>query len=385
MWLYRALYFLHFGAGNMITPFLSLYYAKLGLTGTQMGIIWAAGPLLTVIFQPIWGLWSDAVGRRRIFLLLLAMSTLGSLLYLLANQFWQLLLVAVILAIFRSPIGTILDSFVLAQLEHHGGRAEYGKSRLWGAVGWSIFTAVAGRIIDAFGFAVMFILNSLGHFTSLLVGTRVKESRKQQLTQKVEYRGLVELLRNRQMSLLLLSVLLLQMAASSMYSFFSIYLDTIGAPSSMIGTAYFLEGLSEIPIFFLSSWFIRRMGAKWGIAVGALAYSVRLLAYSFIEIPVFALIFQLLHGLSFSLFFASAVNYVDTLVPAHMRTTGQALLGATYWGLGSILGNSFAGVLYDRFGVMSLFRVVGIIALVSCGLVVLFVKNIPSDQAVQEA
>lgn len=382
MLLYRALYFLYYGAGAMLTPFLSLYYAEQGLTGTQMGIIWAAGPLVTVVFQPLWGLWSDAVGKRRIFLLLLAVSAFGSLLYLPANQFWHLLLIAVILAIFRSPVGTILDSFVLENLEHHGGRTEYGKSRMWGAVGWSIFSALTGRIIDLAGLAAMFVLNCIGNLATLAVGTRVRDSQ-QLLTQKVEYQKLVELLRNRHMSILLFSVLLLQLAASSMYSFFSIYLDTIGAPSSMIGTAYFLEGLSEIPVFFLSGWFIRRMGAKWGVATGALAYGVRLLAYSAIKTPVFALAFQLLHGLSFSLFFASAVNYVDYLVPTHMRTTGQAVLGATYWGIGSILGNTLSGLLYDTLGVTSLFRVSGMIALVSCSIVVLLVRNIESKQAVE--
>ncbi len=379
MWIYRGMYFWFYGAGAMITPFLSLYLRSRGLSGGELGMIWAVGPLVTVLTQPLWGLISDAKGRRPVFLVLLAASSLVALLYLPAFSFWHFLLVAILVALFRSPVGAILDSFVLEYLEEHRERAEYGKARLWGAVGWSSLSYVAGKLVGLFGLPIMFVLNCLGYGVTFGLGTRVREAKSMEM-KRLEFAQLGVLLRDRRLILFLLCILLLQVATSSMLSFFSIYLDTIGASASLIGTAFLLEGLSEIPIFFLSGWFISRVGAKWGVVVGATAYTIRMLAYSLIRVPEVALVFQLLHGLSFSLFFASAVNYVDSLVPKNLRTTGQSLLSATYWGIGAILGNSLAGWLFDAVGVFHLFRVGSLIAVIAAGAMVVAIDPKPSPE-----
>lgn len=374
VWVYKGLYFLFFGTGAMMTPFLSLYLRNKGLTGTQLGILWAVGPLVTVLSQPVWGLISDLKGRRPVFLSLLAVNTVLALLYLPASQFWHFLAVSVVLAVFRSPVGAILDSFVLEYLEVYGSRAEYGKARLWGSVGWSSLSYMAGRVVGILGLPVIFFLNSLGTLVTLVLATRVRELQPAQ-PRRLEFRQLGVLLKNQRLVVFLLCILLLQVGTSPMLSFFPIYLDTIGAPSSLIGTAFLLEGLSEIPIFFISGWFISRVGPKWGIVVGASAYAVRMMGYSVTRVPQLALVFQLLHGLSFSLFFASSVNYVDSMVPRRLRTTGQTLLWATYWGIGAIAGNILAGWLFDAVGIYSLFRVGSLIALTSAALVVLVVDS----------
>ena len=378
MWVYRALNFWVFGAGAVMSPFLSVYLRNQGLSGTELGMIWAVGPLITVLTQPIWGLVSDAKGRKKILVFALGISVGMVLLYLPASVFWHFLVLAILMALFRSPVVPITDSLVLEQLELRDRKADYGKVRLWGALGWSSLSYVGGRAIAAFGLPIMFVLNSLGNFFTLLLGTRVEEV-KQEGAQKrsVDFSQVKALIGDRRLVLFLLCILLLQSASSPVFSFLSIYLDNIGASATMIGTATLLEGLSEIPLFLLSGWFIRRIGAKWGVVIGAAAYGLRMLGYSLVRVPELALAFQLLHGLSFSLMYASAVNYVDSLCPTNLRTTGQSMLGAVYWGLGSIIGNTVGGRLVDRIGIFSMFQLGSGLAFITALLMIVLIDGSP--------
>jgi PPP family 3-phenylpropionic acid transporter len=69
------------------------------------------------------------------------------------------------------------------------------------------------------------------------------------------------------------------------------------------------------------------------------------------------------HGLSFSLFLVSGVEYVNRQAPREWRATGQTLFSAAYFGAGGIVGNTWAGYLFDRLGVQGMFRVNGFIVL----------------------
>jgi MFS family permease len=60
-----------------------------------------------------------------------------------------------------------------------------------------------------------------------------------------------------------------------------------------------------------------------------------------------ALPIEVLHGISWSLFWVICVEWINKLVDANWLATGQSLLYAAYYGAGAILGNYWAGFLSD--------------------------------------
>ena len=72
-----------------------------------------------------------------------------------------------------------------------------------------------------------------------------------------------------------------------------------------------------------------------------------MLLYSVIKDPHAAIFIELLHGISWSLFWVVCVEYVNMLVKEDWRATGQSLLYAAYFGTGAIAGNFWTGYLYD--------------------------------------
>jgi PPP family 3-phenylpropionic acid transporter len=100
-----------------------------------------------------------------------------------------------------------------------------------------------------------------------------------------------------------------------------------------------------------------------------------MLLYSMISDPHAALFIEMLHGISWSLFWVVCVEYVNSLVREDWRATGQSLLYAAYFGVGAIAGNFWTGYLYDtHMKVSGIFLLnAGIVSVV--GLLMLFLMR----------
>jgi PPP family 3-phenylpropionic acid transporter len=122
----------------------------------------------------------------------------------------------------------------------------------------------------------------------------------------------------------------------------------IGASATVVGYGLSFQGLCELPLFFFSAIIIQRLGIKTTLLVTLAATTLRLFLYSWVNNPQWAIAIELLHGISWSLFWVVCVESVNSLVPAQWRATGQSILYAVYFGAGQIAGNFWTGWLYDQ-------------------------------------
>jgi MFS family permease len=88
-----------------------------------------------------------------------------------------------------------------------------------------------------------------------------------------------------------------------------------------------------------------------------LIFILRWLLYSLIDVPVWALLVQLLHGLSYAAFLVGGVTFVSERTPAGLSATAQAIFNSVTFGLASITGSMIGGYLYDTVGTKGLFRI----------------------------
>lgn len=154
-------------------------------------------------------------------------------------------------------------------------------------------------------------------------------------------------LANKQLIFLLLAVLLISIGATTIWNFYSIYMKENGASASLVGYGLSFQGLCELPFFYFSARIILKFGLRATLMVTVVATALRLFLYSVTGNPKLAILIELLHGISWSLFWVVCVEYVNLLVPEDWRATGQSLLYAAYFGAGAILGNLWTGFLYD--------------------------------------
>jgi MFS transporter, PPP family, 3-phenylpropionic acid transporter len=155
-----SLYYLaYWGAVAVYMPFTNLYFASLGLRGSQLGLISALLPLMTLTVAPLLSAMADWRGRR-VRVLTLALIGLGLALALLAipRSFLPLALGMALVALFRSPASPIGDSLVARMAARH--RLDFGAMRLWGSLSFAMVALACGALWQRVGFAAMF--GSLG-------------------------------------------------------------------------------------------------------------------------------------------------------------------------------------------------------------------------------
>ena len=70
---------------GIVMPLLPSYIRELGATGLEVGALVASYSLMQFLFAPVWGAWSDRVGRRPVLLVSLAGSTVSYAMFALAS------------------------------------------------------------------------------------------------------------------------------------------------------------------------------------------------------------------------------------------------------------------------------------------------------------
>jgi PPP family 3-phenylpropionic acid transporter len=170
--------------------------------------------------------------------------------------------------------------------------------------------------------------------------------------------------------------------ATTIWNFYSLYMKENGASASLVGYGLSFQGLCELPLFYFSARIILRLGLKTTLVITVIATALRMLLYSVIKNPAAALPVEVLHGISWSLFWVVCVEYVNKLVDKKWLATGQSLLYAAYFGAGAIAGNYWTGYLYDSNMKLSAIFLLnaGIVAAVAV-LLVLFMKKVKEKEA----
>ncbi|HEY5573219.1 MAG TPA: MFS transporter, partial [Anaerolineales bacterium] len=101
------------------------------------------------------------------------------------------------------------------------------------------------------------------------------------------------------------------------------------------------------------------------LKISFLAYALRWLLLSLISTPLWALLTQLLHGLSFAAFLVGGVTYIYELAPEGLNTTAQSIFNSVSFGLASIAGSLLGGYFYDSLGMPPMFRFISLIAIIA--------------------
>jgi len=354
------LYLLYYCSVAAWSPFFNIYLRQIGQTGLQIGVLGSVRPLAMLFSQPLWGLAADVWGRRRTLLLAAGASAILVLGFALGRGFGFLLAWNVVFSLFLNPIIPLNDSLTLDYLEDKP-HLSYGQIRWWGAAGWGLMALAMGRLLMGRDLRLIFVAGGTLMALYCLLVWRGSRRERAGISLKRGWSGARDLLRNRQLMLFLALVAMLQVGVSSIYTFYGIYMTEMGASSQLIGLAYTFQGLSETPMYLFAGAIIARLGSRRVIPAVCAFYALRVFLYAAIRHPTGALFVELMHGLTFSLYLTSAIDYVNSQVPAQFRATGQSIFWAAGSGVGSILGGAWAGYLYDQMGVRGMFRLNGVL------------------------
>ena len=352
----KAVYALYYGALACLVPYMTLYYQQKGLNSVQIGVLASIIPLITLASSPFWSAVGDATRRHRAVLLLTIAGLWAAVLLLyLVSGFPAMLAAVVLYAVFVGPIAPLVDNAVMALLGER--RAQYGRVRVWGAVGWGGASLLLGPLLQRAGLGWAFY-----GFLFFMALCFVAASRLPMAVPaaRAAYRaGLGRLLGNGRFLLLLFVALIYGVCLGAVLSYQFLFLAELGASRTLMSLTMVAATLSEMPFWFLSGPLIARFGPNKLIAFGLLMGVVRLFALAVMGTPWLALPISLLHGPSFAVLWAAGVADADTAAPAGLGATAQGLFSGALNGLGSAVGGFFGGLAWGAIGFASLFLILG--------------------------
>lgn len=359
-------YFVYFAAGGLLFPFLPLFYELNGQSKETIGILTALPTVMTIIAGPLWASIADHFHlHRRLLPLVMSGVILPVLLFPRAGTFALLAVLVLLYGLFNTPIIPLADNAVLEMLGEQ--RTQYGKLRIWGAIGFGLSAWIGGVLATRWSINAIFlcypIMMGIGAFaaTKLPAPTLVP----------ADWSGLRNMLTDRRLVSFLLTLLLVGASYSILNNYFILYVRQLGGSAELFGLSVAVAGVSELPVFFFSAWFLRRYGAPTLLMIAFACFALRAFAYAAMPSSAWVIPVQLLHGLTFSAMWAASVPYLRQITPPGWGATAQSMLGAVLFGLSATIGSLLGGVLYNRIGPVAMFQVAGVLALAGLAVFVL--------------
>jgi len=377
----RILYFLVFCCTAAWLPIFADYCKERGLSGIKTGIILSITPFMMFLVQPFYGMLADRLGYKKTLLFSSLLASACYIFYLFEGGFAYLFMITVFMALFYNTLQPVLDSLSL-RLVKENPAFSYGTLRIAGAAGWAFTGIINGQLIDAMNTTVIFAVSAVSMLlTFIFAFTLQKDHDSSTKPGKVaapeqSFKNVKDVFNNKTLIFLLLCVFLISAGTTTIWNFYSTYMKENGASASLVGYGLSLQGLCELPLFYFSARIIARFGIKTTLLITVFAAAVRMLLYSLVKNPYAALPIEILHGISWSLFWVVCVEYVNLLVREDWRVTGQSLLYAAYYGIGAIVGNFWTGYLRDtNMRVAEIFLLNAGIATAVALLIWLFMRN----------
>jgi PPP family 3-phenylpropionic acid transporter len=355
-------YLFYFAALSFLAPFFILYFQEMGFNGTQIGILASSIPLVIMVGAPFWTGLADAKNRHK---LVMSGTLVGvvivSAIIPLFKDFLPVLILSILSAFFASPVISLADSATMSILGNE--KDLYGRVRLGGTIGWGLTALIAGYVIQTYGPRWVFWGYALIMVCVWFITRRFT------YPQRVENQStggdLRSMVFNHSWIVFLILSFLAGIGLTTFNSFLSPYLQELGISQTFMGIALTISTISELPVLFYSNYFLRRFGAYQLVLLAIAITGIRLVLYAAFNSIVGILVFQLLNGLTFPLFWVAAVSYANEISPEGMKATGQGLLGAVVSGIGAAIGGMLCGLLIGNAGGYAMFLSIGITLLAS--------------------
>ncbi|GED33609.1 MFS transporter [Brevibacillus centrosporus] len=381
-----ALYlFIYYGFGAF-SPLITQYYKSIHLTGTQIGMISAVAPVVSIVAQPMWGMICDRFQIRKAVLLgtLLASGLVG-LLFTAVSTYAFVFLLYILLSFFQSAIIPVSDSLTLNYTKKH--QLQFGDIRMWGAVGFALAAFVTGLFVERWGPSVLFISYCLALITALLFLMRLpgEVTESSRFTVSI-FKGMKQLLRIPRFLLFLLASFCMFGAVNANNIWFSLYYQEIGGTVAGVGLAFLLFAGSEAPFMKLAGYFVRRWGIETTLLGAAIFSAIRWFWYSSAPSTTAVLLIFFIQGVSVGFYLATAAQFVRENTPASLQVTALAVFFSVGSGLGTMLCNLLAGWIKDEFSTLAIYLFFGVVT--TLGILPLLVirfgpwKRVEQDEGV---
>lgn len=337
------------------TPYIALFFAEHGLSGSQMGVILAAPMLARAFTGPAVAVWADGFVLRRtplIALGLVAMAFYG--LAAVVRGFWPWLLIWFCASTAYAGLQPLCDVIALKRARAEG--FNFAWSRSLGSMAFVVASFGCGALLPITGTTTVVVWTAAAAALAALAATALpSEPVRDDPTvapprKRDRWAGAGRLLLDRRFMLAVLSVGCVLAGQAFYYGFSTLIWRRQGISENVIGALWATGVVAEIVFMWMAGRVARRVGPAALLGLGAAMATVRWTIYAFTPpLPVLFL-FQTFHAGSFAMAWIASLRLVERLAPPSSVSAAQMLGNAVPLGLMIGLATLASGPLFDAFG-----------------------------------
>jgi nucleoside transporter len=326
---------------------------QLHFSGKEIGLAAGTTALGAILSPFLVGLMADEwFATQR---LLFALHGIGGILLWVASRqttFVPMYLILLIYSLCYMPTMALTNSLAFRQMKDP--KQDFGSIRVLGTAGWIAAglligflrvepTAVPIQLAGAASILMALYCLTLPHTPPLRSSAgRFKLS-------NIFPAEAFHLFKDRNFSVFALASFLICIPLQFYYAFTNPFLNEIGvqnAAGKMTGGQ-----MSELLFMVTLPWFFRRLGVKYTLSLGMLAWVLRYLMFGFGSTDLVWMLYLgiVLHGICYDFFFVTGQVYVDQKAPTALRAAAQGLITFITYGIGMFLGAYLSGWVVDLY------------------------------------
>ncbi|XPV68715.1 MAG: MFS transporter [Halarcobacter sp.] len=354
-----AFYFFYFAAVGVYIIFLPKVLHDLGYSAMQIGVVFALAPLMR--FATPFLFLKHITLNQRVFKSALLLSVICALFfYLTIENFYAFMINNAILGAALSLILPYLEVTAIKIL----GKDRYGKSRLYGSIGFTLISLVLGHFLThpfiALHYYLAVIVLTTSFAFSLLKYDDISHNEKESKEPFSFFKYWP----------LWVSLFFMQLSFGGFYNFFTIYETEHGISLELTSYMWSFGVICEIILLYFQAPLLKKnllSIIKFSIAITVLRW---FLLFAFPDNITLTFLTQSIHAFSFGLYHSATIMFLYTLYE-NKKLAQQFMYGVAY-GLGGFLGALIAGWLYGEY----LFLYSSFFSF--CALVFLYNKRLPN-------
>jgi nucleoside transporter len=351
-----ALMFLEFFIWGAWYVTMGTYLDKVLHAGEWVGKAYSALAIATIISPFFVGMIADRffAAQKLLGVLHLAGAALLCELSTLRDPntfYWVLLLYSLLYA----PTLALANSVAFRQMKNPG--KEFASIRVLGTIGWiatgwlldKVFHITTNQLGFTFKMAAA-ASAALGLLSFFLPATPPKAKGSKPTFSQILGVDAFVLFKDRSFLVFFIASILICIPLSFYYSLTNLFLTDAGMHN--VNSNMTFGQFSEALFILLIPFFFRRLGVKWMIALGMIAWTLRFLCFGYgnagpLEWMLFAGI--ILHGVCFDFFFVTGQIYTDSKAGIKIQSQAQGMITMATYGIGMWIGTLLSGYVKNHY------------------------------------
>lgn len=347
------------------TPFLSSYFTSIGLSATEVGVLLSVSPLAVILVQPFWARLSDATGKRKLVLGLLAiLSSSAALIYYVGTTYLAVFAATVAFSLFFSALLPLCDALVIEGCGETGH--EFAYVRMGGTCGYAFVVFVVGNLLDErpemqFALVSVLCLVFLAFVAAFPVSRRHEGAAPAPQAEPsdgdatvvngvvVTEKNSFGIFRSSEILYILAFALVSQVGLGFLGSFMGRYCVELGFGQGFVGVLNSVSALSELPILLFAGVLVARFGEVRILTASCVLMALRLVLVGTGSAPVMV-VGQLLQSVTYMTVYYCCTVYVSRNVLPGFLSQGQSIFVMVQSGVAMMISNLAGGAVGDALG-----------------------------------